>query len=68
MLKGMGPISLHLGCDFFCDRNGVLCFYPQKYTDNMVHTYITMFGSKLKLNKAVRSPFGKLYHPDIYTS
>ena len=30
-LKGPGPISFHLGCDFFCDKDGVLCYAPHKY-------------------------------------
>ena len=29
-LKGTGPISFHLGCDFFRDKNGVLCMAPKK--------------------------------------
>ena len=27
-LKGSGPISFHLGCDFNCDPNGTLCMQP----------------------------------------
>ena len=30
-LKGTGPISFHLGCDFFQDKEGVLCMAPKKY-------------------------------------
>ena len=54
-LKGTGSISFHRRCDFLCDRNGALCFEPHKYIDNMVQTYTTIFGSKPKLNKAIRS-------------
>ena len=28
-LKGVGPIEVHLGCDFFRDRENVLCFVPR---------------------------------------
>ena len=27
-LKGSGPIKFHLGCDFFRDADGCLCFAP----------------------------------------
>ena len=27
-LKGTGPVSFHLGCDFFRDKDGVLCYAP----------------------------------------
>ena len=30
-LKGTGPIYFHLGCDFFRDKEGVLCMAPRKY-------------------------------------
>ena len=30
-LKGTGPISYHLGCDFIRDDGGVLCLKPHKY-------------------------------------
>ncbi len=30
-LKGTGPVSFHLGCDFFRDEDNTLCFGPRKY-------------------------------------
>ena len=30
-LKGTGPIEFHLGCDFFRDKDGNLCYAPRKY-------------------------------------
>jgi hypothetical protein len=32
-LKGVGPLTYHLGCDYFCDRDqdGTLCFGQRKY-------------------------------------
>ena len=38
-LKGTGPIKFHLGCDFFRDEDGVLCFAPQKYIEKTIDTY-----------------------------
>ena len=39
-LKGTGPISFHLGCEFVRDKEGVLCLRPRKYIDRMVATYV----------------------------
>ena len=43
-LKGTGPISYHLGCDFFRDPNNVLCMDPLKYIDRMIESYIQFLG------------------------
>ena len=39
-LKGTGSISLHLGCDFFRDKDGTLCMAPRKYIEKMMATLI----------------------------
>ena len=57
-LKGTGPIEFHLGCDFFCDEEGALCFAPRKHT---------MFGTKPKTTK-VTSPLEKGDHLEIDNS
>ena len=64
-LKGTGPIKFHLGCDFFRDEDGVLCFAPRKYIEKMIDTYERMFGSK---PKAYTSPLEKGDHPELDTS
>jgi hypothetical protein len=28
-LKGVGPLTYHLGCDHFRDQDGTLCFDPR---------------------------------------
>ena len=63
-LKGTGPIEFHLGCDFFRDEEGVLCFAPRKYIDKMVASEERMFGSKPKTTK-ITSPLVKGDHPEI---
>ena len=45
-LKGSGPITFHLGCDYFRDSNGCLCYAPKKYIQKMVDNYVCMFGEK----------------------
>jgi hypothetical protein len=61
-LKGStGLIELHLGCDFFHDKEGVSCFAPRKYIDKLIASYERMFGAKPKTNK-ITSPLVKGDH------
>jgi hypothetical protein len=30
-LKGVGSLTCHLGCDYFQDKDGTLCYGPWKY-------------------------------------
>ena len=65
-LKGTGPISYHLGCDFVRDEDKVLCIQPKKYFEWMVETYIRLFGEKPK--ELYSSPLEKGDHPELDTS
>jgi hypothetical protein len=29
-LKGVSSLTYHLGCDYFCDKDGTLCYGPRK--------------------------------------
>jgi len=42
-LKGTGPIEFHLGCDFYRDEDGTLCFGPKKYIEKMEDAFVRMF-------------------------
>jgi hypothetical protein len=66
-LKGTGLIEFHVGCDFFCDEEGVSCFTPRKYIDKLIALYERMFGSKPRTNK-ITSPLVKGDHPEIDNS
>ena len=61
-LKGLGPISFHLGCDFNRDQDGTLCMSPQQYIDRMATEYERMFGTKP--HTRVTSPLEKNDHPE----
>ena len=65
-LKGTGPITYHLGCDFLRDGSGVLCIQPKKYIEKMVTTYERLFGTKSK--DVCTSPLEKGEHPEMDTS
>jgi hypothetical protein len=62
-LKGTGPISFHLGCDFFREEDNTLCMAPQKYIDKMIQNYERMFGEKPRTN--AYSPLEKGDHPEL---
>jgi hypothetical protein len=47
-LKGVGPLEYHLGCDYFRDNDGTLCFGPRKYINKMIEQFEKMFGTKPK--------------------
>ncbi len=64
-LKGTGPIEFHLGCDFFRDSDGVLCYAPRKYIEKTLDNYKRLFG---KEPKKASSPLDKGDHPELDTS
>ena len=64
-LKGTGEISFHLGCDYFRDKDGVLCYAPRKYIEKCLDNYERLFGSK---PRQVYSPLNKGDHPEMDTS
>jgi Reverse transcriptase (RNA-dependent DNA polymerase) len=64
-LKGVGPLTFHLGCDDICDQYGTLCFGPRKYITKMMDQFKNMFGCK---PRDFTSPLEKGDHPAIYTS
>ena len=64
-LKGTGPITFHLGCDFFRDKEGVLCYAPRKYIEKILDNYRRLFGV---LPRQVTSPLTKGDHPELDTS
>ena len=64
-LKGTGPISFHLGCDFFRDKDGNLCYTPNKYIEKILDEYERLFGSK---PKQYTSPLLKGDHPEVNSS
>jgi hypothetical protein len=61
-LKGVGPLTYHLGCDYFRDKNGTLCCGPKKYITKMLDQYQNMFGCK---PREYTSPLEKGDHPEV---
>jgi hypothetical protein len=48
---------------FFCDEEGVLCLSPKRYIEQMISTYVTLFGAKP--SSKYSSPLEKGDHPEI---
>ena len=65
-LKGTGPITYHLGMDFFRDKNNVLCITPRRYIDKISDSFERMFGQPPK--QSVTSPIEKNDHPELDNS
>jgi Reverse transcriptase (RNA-dependent DNA polymerase) len=61
-LKGVGPLTYHLGCNYFCDKDGTLCYGPRKYISKIMDQYENIFGCK---PKEYTSPLEKGDHPEI---
>ena len=61
-LKGVGPMSYHLGCDFFHDKDGTLCQSPKKYIIRLIENYVRMFGNQ---PRKYTSPLEKEDHPEL---
>jgi Reverse transcriptase (RNA-dependent DNA polymerase) len=47
-LKDVGPLTYHLGCDYFRDKHGTLCYGPRKYIAKIIEQFENMFGCKPK--------------------
>ena len=61
-LKGSGNIEFYLGCDYFRDDDGVLCYAPRKYIRKTVDNYERIFKKK---PKEYKSPLDKNDHPEL---
>lgn len=65
-LKGTGPVTYHLGCDYYRDDDGTLCVAPRKYIERMSAQYLDMFGERPRANMS--SPLEHGDHPELDTS
>jgi Reverse transcriptase (RNA-dependent DNA polymerase) len=61
-LKGVGPLSYHLGCDFQRDPDGTLACGPKRYIEKMLENYERMFGEQPRVYS---SPLEKNDHPEL---
>ena len=50
-LKGVGPLTYHLGCDYFRDNDDTLCYGPRKY---IINSLINMKACMVANPKSIR--------------
>jgi hypothetical protein len=57
--------AFNIGCDYFRDKEGTLCYVPRKYISKMIGQYENLFGCK---PREYSSPLEKGDHPEVDTS
>ena len=61
-LKGVGPLTYHLGCDYTRDPDGTLLCGLRRYIEKMIGTDKQMFGEK---PRAYSSPLERNDYPKL---
>ena len=62
-IKGDGPISYHLGCNFGRDKDNTLYAEPRQYIEKMLESYERLFGEAPQAH--YRSPLEPNDHPEL---
>ena len=65
-VKGDGPLTYHLGADYFQDPDGTLVSQPKKYIEKLKETYVRLFNTEP--SKGLKTPLEKNDHPELDTS
>jgi len=64
-LKGTSVVSFHLGCDWFHNGDGNLCYTPHQHVEKVMDNYLHLFG---KRPHNAHSPIVQGNHPELDTS
>lgn len=62
-LKGIDMVAFHLSCDFFRNKDGILCMAPRKYIEKVVLQYEKICREMPRTN--VQSPLEKGDRPEL---
>ena len=62
-LKGTGPVSFHLGVNYFRDSNNTLCCDAKKYMEKILQGFVRIFGHKP--DTKIKSPLERGDHPEL---
>ena len=65
-VKGDGPLTYHLGADYYQDPDGTMVSQPKKYIEKLKETYVRLFNTEP--SKGLKIPLEKNYHPELDTS
>ena len=65
-VKGDGPLTYHLGADYYHDPDGTMVCQPKKYIEKLKATYIRHFNNEP--SKGLKTLLEKNDHPELDTS
>ena len=65
-VKGDGPLTYHLGSDYFQDPDGTMVSQPKKYIEKLKKTYVRLFDTEP--SKGLKTLLEKKDHPELDTS
>ena len=65
-VKGDGPLTYHLGADYYQDPDGTMVSQPKKYIEKLKETYVRLFNTEP--SKGLQTPLEKNDHPELDTS
>ena len=65
-VKGDGPLTYHLGSDYFHDPDGTMVSQPKKYIEKLKETYIRLFNTEP--SRGLKTPLEKNDHPELDAS
>ena len=65
-VKGDGPLTYHLGADYFQDPDETLVSQPKKYIEKLEETYVRLLNTEP--SKGLKTPLEKNDHPELDTS
>ena len=57
-VKGDGPLTYHLGADYYQDPDGTIVSQPKKYIEKLNETYVRLFNTEL--SKGLKTPLEKM--------
>ena len=60
-----GPLTYHLGADYFHDPDGTMVCQPKKYIGKLKETYIRLLNTEP--SKGLKTPHEKNDHPELST-
>ena len=65
-VEGDGPLTCHLGADYYHDHDGTMVCQPKKYLEKLKETYIRLFNTVP--SKGLKHPLRINGNPELETS
>ena len=56
-VKGDGPLTYHLGAEYYQDPDGTMVSHPKKYIEKLKETYVGLFNTEP--SKGLKTPLEK---------